>query len=159
MKKMINTLIAILLSMTLNGCFEANLDTPEALLQHYIYLAFRGVDEAELEKYLSQDFLNKIREEQKTATTPLRQISFKNLKLKTYKVLNKHCEKETECQIRFAVSYEELNSNNKNVDFATETTKIAMLKFFDNKEWKIVDIDHLLTLHEIKEEISIPSKP
>ena len=51
---------------------------------------------------------------------------------------------------RFEVSYEERNSQSQKVEFQTETRKLAVIKQNENKEWKIDEIDHLKTFHDIK---------
>lgn len=140
----------------LQSCFDPKLDSPEKLLQHYIYLAFSGTNEAELEKYLTPELLQKIKVEQTTNPTNARKLSFKDLKLKNYKMVNKLCEQENSCQLRFEVGYEEINSKTNKVDFQTDTRKIAVIKMNENKEWKIDEIDHLRTYHDIKTQIDVP---
>lgn len=154
-----NKLLMLLITFITSSCFTTKLDTPEALLQHYVYLAFSGAEDRELEKHFTPNFLQMIREEQKNNSPGAREISYKNLKLKNYKVLNKICEKADTCQIRFELDYEEKNSENGEVAFRSGTKKIAVLKETSNKEWQIDDISHLRTQHEIKEEIQVPSKP
>lgn len=149
-------LITVLL-LNLVSCFAPKLDTPEKLLQHYVYLAFGGTDEKELEQHLTPEFLEKIKAEQANATPNPRQISFKNLKLKNYKMLNKLCEQEKVCQLRFEVSYEEKNAQSQKVEFQTETRKLAVIKQNEKNEWKIDEIDHLKTFHDMKTQIDIPS--
>ena len=151
-------LFVLVAASLLQSCFEPKLDTPEKLLQHYIYLAFADTDDKELEQHLSAEFLKKIKEEQAANPVGARQIAFKNLKLKSYKVLNKMCEQENICQLRFEVSYEEKNAKSDKVDFQTETKKLAVIKQLENKEWKIDEIDHLKTLHDMKTQIDVPLK-
>lgn len=153
MKKCVTFIIIVFLG----GCFAPNLETPEKLLQHYIYLAFSGIEEKELEQHLTPEFLEKLKKELAASGANSRQISFKNLKLKNYKMLNKLCEKENVCQLRFEVNYEELNAQTQKVEFQTETRKLAVIKKNDNKEWKIDEIDHLKTYHDIKSQIDVPS--
>jgi len=151
-------LVAVTALTMLSSCFEPKLDTPEKLLQHYVYLAFAGTDDKDLEKHLTANFINKIKEEQSTNPTGARQISFKNLKLKNYKMLNKMCEQENVCQLRFEVSYEEKNATSDKVDFQTETKKLAIIKKVENNEWRIDEIDHLKTFHDMKTQIDVPLK-
>jgi len=160
MKKNGNLLLIGVLSLLslLSSCFEPKLDTPEKLLQHYVYLSFAGTDDKELEGHLSEEFLKKIKEEQASSPTGSRQISFKNLKLKNYKMLNKMCEQENICQLRFEISYEEKNPTSEKIEFQTDTKKLAVIKRLANNEWKIDEIDHLKTVHDMKSQIDVPLK-
>ena len=77
----------------------------------------------------------------------------------TLQVLAKLCETEKVCQLRFEISYDEMSPSDKSISFSTETKKIAVVKQTENKEWKLDEIDHLKTEHEIKKEIDVnPTK-
>lgn len=159
MKKCTLAVFLPLMLIFLSSCFSPDLDNPEKLLQHYIYLAFNGTDEKELEQHLTPEFLQKLKDEQAASNPSPRQISFKNLKLKKYKMINKVCEQENVCQLRFEVSYNETNPQTQKMEFQTETQKLAVIKLNDKKEWKIDEIDHLRTSHEIKTQIDVPLNP
>jgi hypothetical protein len=153
MKKiLLSSLVFILV-----GCFAAKTDTPESLLQHYVYLAFSGAEEKDLEQHFTPKFLQAIKEEQQANAPMARKISLKDMKLKKYSLINKNCEKPDVCQIRFEIDYEELNAETKKPEFVTATRKIAVLIQAENKEWKIDDLSHLRTQHEIKNQIDVPS--
>ena len=55
-------LLAFAATALLQSCFEPKLDTPEKLLQHYIYIAFAGSEDKELEQHLTPEFLKKIKD-------------------------------------------------------------------------------------------------
>lgn len=154
-----NKIFIVAVLVLMSGCFNTKFDSPESLLQHYVYMAFSGADDRDLEKLLTPNFLQTIREEQKKNSEGAREISFKNLTLKNYTMLNKVCEKPDICQIRFEVTYEEKNKDSGKIEFKTGTKKLAILKETSNKEWQIDEISHLKTQHEIKEELQIPSNP
>ena len=53
MKKNWKLILVTIMVSLLSSCFEPKLDTPEKLLQHYVYLAFAGSDESKPKCLLS----------------------------------------------------------------------------------------------------------
>lgn len=138
------------------GCNKQTLNTPEEVLDFYVHQAFSGASNEELEKYLSPEFLKTMKDSAGNETD--QRISLKNLKLLEYHLIEKNCENEDKCQLRYFVSYNELNPQDSSVDFSSQTKKIAVLVKNQNNEWKIDEIDHLKTFHDLTKVINVEGK-
>lgn len=67
------------------------------------------------------------------------------------------CEQENVCQLRLKLVTKKLIPILKKLSFK-QTRKLAVIKQLENKEWKIVRIDHLKTYHDMKTQIDVPLK-
>jgi hypothetical protein len=132
-----------------------NKSGPEAVLENYVRLAFSSSPDQTLEKYFTSSYLKKIRDEQDAANNKSsRGLKFENLKLLKFEIQNKECLGDGVCKMRYFISYNEMDAQKKTL-FNTETKKVAILKLDQDRGWLIDEIDHMKTIHDMKEELRV----
>lgn len=125
--------------------------TAEQTLHRLVSLFFEG-KEQEMNQYLLEPNKELTSSEASgSPTTP--GFTSAGLVLKTFKVLNESCHQSNECQIKYFVSYSNAEQT------LTEVKKVVLMRR-ENKEkmWKVADITHLKTYHQLMAPLEVTSK-
>lgn len=124
----------------------------EQTLHRLVTLFFEG-KEQEMNQYLLEPNKELTAAEATGAGETKTEFTSAGLVLKTFKVLNESCHQTNECQIKYFVSY----SNPEQT--LTEVKKVVLMRR-ENKEkmWKVADITHLKTYHQLMSPLEVTSK-